>query len=40
MDDAALSARRMWRLFEPVHTVTYFTPEALAAFKAAGLRGS
>jgi hypothetical protein len=40
MDDAAaVSARRMWRLFEPVHTVTYFTPEALAAFKAAGLRG-
>ncbi len=39
MDDAAVSARRMWRLFEPVHTVTYFTAEALAAFTDAGLRG-
>lgn len=39
MDDAALSARRMWRLFEPVHTVTYFAPEAPAAFSEAGLRG-
>jgi hypothetical protein len=29
----------MWTLFEPVHAVTYFAPEALAAFKAAGLRG-
>src|SRR6201996_4424799 len=32
-------ARRMWTLFEPVHAVTYFAPEALDAFKAAGLRG-
>jgi hypothetical protein len=29
----------MWTLFEPVHAVTYFAPEALEAFKAAGLRG-
>jgi hypothetical protein len=29
----------MWTLFEPVHAVTYFTPEARAAFEAAGLRG-
>ena len=29
----------MWRLFEPVHAVTYYTPEARAAFEAAGLRG-
>ena len=29
----------MWTLFEPVHAVTYFAPEALDAFKAAGLRG-
>ena len=40
---AALSAsqvaRRMWTLFEPVHTVTYFAAEARAAFEAAGLRG-
>jgi hypothetical protein len=32
-------ARRMWTLFEPVHAVTYFAPEARAAFEAAGLRG-
>ena len=32
-------ARRMWTLIEPVHAVTYFTPEARAAFEAAGLRG-
>lgn len=35
MDDA----RVMWTLFEPVHGVTYFTDEPLAAFEAAGLRG-
>jgi hypothetical protein len=29
----------MWRLLEPVHAVTYFTPEALTAFQEAGLRG-
>jgi hypothetical protein len=39
MADQAAVARRMWTLFEPVHAVTYFAPEALAAFKAAGLRG-
>jgi hypothetical protein len=33
------AARRMWTLFEPVHAVTYFAPEARAAFEAAGLRG-
>jgi ElaB/YqjD/DUF883 family membrane-anchored ribosome-binding protein len=32
-------ARAMWTLFEPVHGITYFTEEALAAFEAAGLRG-
>jgi hypothetical protein len=31
--------RAMWTLFEPVHAVTYFTPEALSAFTEAGLRG-
>jgi hypothetical protein len=29
----------MWTLFEPVHAVTYFAPEALSAFVDAGLRG-
>jgi hypothetical protein len=37
--DAAATARHMWTLFEPVHVVSYFTPEARAAFEAAGLRG-
>jgi hypothetical protein len=32
-------ARVMWTLFEPVHGVTYFTEEPLAAYVAAGLRG-
>jgi hypothetical protein len=35
----ALQARHMWRLFEPIHALTYFTPEALAAYQQAGLRG-
>jgi hypothetical protein len=39
MNDAAGAARRMWTLFEPVHVVTYFTPEARAGFAQAGLRG-
>ena len=29
----------MWRVLEPYHAVTYFTPEARQAFKDAGLRG-
>jgi len=33
------TARRMWTLYEPVHAVTYFTPEAQEAYQAAGLRG-
>ena len=32
-------ARRMWQLFEPVHAVVYFAPQARAAFEAVGLRG-
>jgi hypothetical protein len=39
MDDAVRAARRMWTLFEPVHVVSYFSPEARAAFEDAGLRG-
>jgi hypothetical protein len=31
--------RRMWTLYEPIHAVSYFTPEARGAFEAAGLRG-
>lgn len=29
----------MWARFEPLHAVTYFAPEARAAFAAAGLKG-
>jgi hypothetical protein len=36
--DAAV-ARSMWTLFEPVHAVTYFAPEAREATEDAGLRG-
>jgi hypothetical protein len=32
-------ARQLWELLEPIHAVTYFSPEPLAAFKAAGFRG-
>jgi hypothetical protein len=32
-------ARLMWTLYEPVHAITYFTPESLASFQAAGLKG-
>ena len=39
MADAAHTARAMWTLFEPIHAVTYFAPEARAAFEEAGLRG-
>jgi hypothetical protein len=39
MDETAGPARLMWTLFEPVHAVSYFTPEARSAFEEAGLRG-
>lgn len=32
-------AQRMWRLFEPVHAVTYFAPASMAAWEDAGVRG-
>jgi hypothetical protein len=32
-------ARTLWTRFEPIHAVTYFTPEAREHFEAAGLRG-
>ncbi|AZQ74536.1 MULTISPECIES: SCO6745 family protein [Streptomyces] len=37
MNDTA--ARTLWELYEPVHAVVYFAPEALTAFEEAGLRG-
>jgi len=39
MIDAARTARRMWTLFEPVHVISYFTPEARDAFEQAGVHG-
>ena len=39
MADAAHTARSMWILFEPIHAVIYFAPEARASFEEAGLRG-
>ncbi len=39
MTDTVSAARAMWTMFEPVHDVTYFAPEALSAFTEAGLRG-
>jgi helix-turn-helix protein len=32
-------SRHMWMLFEPIHALTYFTPESRAAYEAVGLRG-
>ncbi|QBX54882.1 hypothetical protein EXE58_04995 [Nocardioides seonyuensis] len=32
-------ARELWLLLEPIHAVTYFSPEPLAALKHAGYRG-
>jgi hypothetical protein len=37
--DTAPAARSMWTLFEPIHAVTYFAPEARSAYQQAGLRG-
>ena len=39
MADVASTARAMWTLFEPIHAVTYFAPEARSAYERAGLRG-
>ena len=38
MGDSSVE-RYLWSLFEPVHAVTYFAPQAGTAFEAAGLRG-
>jgi len=38
-DDASACSRALWHLVEPLHAITYFTPEARAAFEEAGLRG-
>ncbi|MFL6139171.1 MAG: SCO6745 family protein [Frankiaceae bacterium] len=33
------TARRLWARYEPLHAVTYFSPEARAAWEGAGVRG-
>lgn len=38
-DDPSACSRALWHLYEPLHAVTYFTPEARAAYEEAGLRG-
>ena len=37
--DSPGTARAMWALFEPLHAVTYFADECVAAYGAAGLKG-
>ncbi|HET6298785.1 MAG TPA: hypothetical protein VFG33_35785, partial [Kribbella sp.] len=32
-------ARRMWRVLEPYHAITYFAPDTRQATDALGLRG-
>jgi hypothetical protein len=39
MTETAVTARRMWALFEPVHVISYFAAECRTAFEQAGLRG-
>lgn len=34
-----LDARRLWRVFEPVHAVTYFAEECTDRYEALGLKG-
>ncbi|MFE5855688.1 hypothetical protein ACFQ61_21090 [Streptomyces sp. NPDC056500] len=34
-----VTSRDLWLLFEPIHSVTYFTPEGTSVFEEAGLRG-
>lgn len=38
MSETGLS-RRAWTLFEPIHAIVYFAPEARATYAEAGLRG-
>lgn len=37
--DTNTLVRHLWQLYEPLHAVTYFAPEARAAFESIGLRG-
>ena len=37
--DAPRTARAMWKLYEPLHAMTYFAEECLEEYAAAGLKG-
>ena len=37
--DTSTAAREVWRLIEPIHTVTYFSPESHQAIGACGFKG-
>ncbi len=39
MERVPAAARVLWRLIEPVHAVSYFAAEPIAAFREAGYRG-
>lgn len=39
MTDRSSMARAIWAQVEPIHAVTYFAPEAIDSFRAAGYRG-
>ena len=40
MTERTAGARELWALLEPIHAVTYFSPEPLEAFRAAGCAAS
>jgi hypothetical protein len=37
--EARQRARQLWTLFEPIHIISYFSPEPRQAFEQAGVRG-
>jgi hypothetical protein len=39
IEERRATARRMWHRLEPIHAVTYFSPETTEAYKALGLKG-
>lgn len=39
MNPDPAAARRLWTLFEPIHGIVYFAPEAAEEYRRAGLRG-
>lgn len=36
---AAVEARRLWQVFEPIHAVTYFSDECAERYRSIGLKG-